>query len=502
MIKAHIYSRLTTVLTPLINLLPLLAAIMLAAQIRYWELNANSISHYLTINGQLIIECLPFFISLAIALKQPIIKASLCWAVGFIAYPIILYVMNEHELFNQWSYLDPQGWLLCTISSACWLVIDKTNRHTEVLTRYWLQTLLSLDSLVLIALIIWASLFAGVLNSHVDPMLNQPFNFILDLYLIVAQFSQFFSYFWQMIIIGLLIYLVYWVNRYLLIRQLLTHHGVVAFLFASTMTLLLLTPALIWLILQLPINQLPEHVSNLTPSGNNDIFSPQNYQFSTLFIAISTPIILAFERQAQHAQLIEITQQQTQTELKLLQQQINPHFLFNTLNNLYALTLTKSESAPELVIQLANLLRYSVYFGDKPMVNLAKEIGYLQNFITLQAIRSGEKCEFITAWPTNAEQFTIPPLLLINLLENAIKHGVEPARNPVKVSFKLSIEQNTLTVYCKNPLHSDQPTAQGGFGLRNLNKRLTLLFPKKHRLIHHQDNNEWFSTLTLELNRC
>ena len=113
--------------------------------------------------------------------------------------------------------------------------------------------------------------------------------------------------------------------------------------------------SLLWPHVSFPINDLPQDIANLTPSGNQNIFAKYNYQFMFFFLIITTPIILAFERQQQQSKLNEIAKQQTKTELKLLQQQVNPHFLFNTLNNLYALTLTKSEHAPQLVMHLADL---------------------------------------------------------------------------------------------------------------------------------------------------
>ena len=164
------------------------------------------------------------------------------------------------------------------------------------------------------------------------------------------------------------------------------------------------------------------------------------------FLSVSTPIILAFERQQQHNKLNVIAKQQTETELTLLQQQINPHFLFNTLNNLYALTLTKSDNAPQLVMQLANLLRYTVYEGQKQQVFLTQEINYLKDFIELQQIRSGDKCQFNLVWPSNPGKLKIAPLLLIIILENAIKHGVEPTSQQTEISFELSVSSNTLTL--------------------------------------------------------
>ncbi|CAM4252705.1 sensor histidine kinase [Pseudoalteromonas ostreae] len=340
---------------------------------------------------------------------------------------------------------------------------------------------------------------AGVLNTHEEPLLNQPFDLIFDPSKVVPQFGQFITYFWQLGVYTAIVYGLYLFNRYFLIRHLLAVHGVFLFVAVCVIVMLVLTPLLIAAVLSLPINDLPHGVANLTPSGDQNIFSKFNYQFMLLFLVISTPIILAFERQQQHSKLNEVAKQQTQTELKLLQQQVNPHFLFNTLNNLYALTLTKSEQAPQLVLHLADLLRYTVYEGQKSSMPLAKELDYLKNFIELQKIRSANKCKFNLVWPYNFDDLTITPLLLIIIVENAIKHGVEPASDKTHVSIEITINNNILTLYCTNPIPARVVKKEQGMGLVNLQKRLQLLYPNKHSLITREQDAMWQTILTLEL---
>src|SRR5690606_22893801 len=122
----------------------------------------------------------------------------------------------------------------------------------------------------------------------------------------------------------------------------------------------------------------------------------------------------------------------------------------NTLNNLYALTLAGSAQAPTLVLQLANLLRYTVYEGQNARVSLAQEIHYLQDFLALQTIRSGDKCQLDVVWPTQAEQWQIAPLLLITVLENAVKHGVEPSQLRCSIELSISVENGWLRMRCVN----------------------------------------------------
>lgn len=483
--------------------LPLLAAIMLEAMIRFSTLRLSAGSDYLLINLQLFFACIPFFIAHYFASKQTLFKALLNWLCGFIAYPLVILILNaQFPAYSNWQYLELQSWLLCTLASGIWLINRRMKSTRTTQYSLWFKRMFSLNGVVLIILTCWSVMTAGVLNTHIEPMLNQPFELVIDIGKTFLQLPNFLGYLWQLLVFSALLFSVYMLNRYALIRKVLTQHGVIAFMLATLIALTVLTPLLSYLALQLPINTLPDGIQNFTPGGDSNIFNPHNYRFVFLLLAISTPLILAFERQQQDAKMTEIAQQQMQTELKLLQQQINPHFLFNTLNNLYALTLTKSDDAPELVLQLANLLRYNVYEGQKKSVNLSMEIEYLQNFIALQAIRSGGKCVFITQWPTSSEQYEIAPLLLIILLENAIKHGVEPTMQASTVELNIQLDGTRLVVYCKNPIHKSNNEQPGGVGLENFQRRLTLLYPNKHIIETIQDGHTWQTTLTLQLQSC
>lgn len=482
-----------------IALLPLLAAILLEAHIRFLSLRLSSTPLYLQINLQLLLVCLPFLIAHVIAFKHSPRQAIMSWLLGFIAYPILIYALGVLlPQFAHWHYLAPQGWALCTAASLTWLISQRVVTQPSLNSKR-LSSLISLDNVVLLTLLGWCFLMAGVLNTHEDPLLNQPFDLIFDPSKVVSQFGQFITYFWQLGVYIAIVYGLYLFNRYFLIRHLLAVHGVFLFVAVCVIVMLVLTPLLIAAVLSLPINDLPHGVANLTPSGDQNIFSKFNYQFMLLFLVISTPIILAFERQQQHSKLNEVAKQQTQTELKLLQQQVNPHFLFNTLNNLYALTLTKSEQAPQLVLHLADLLRYTVYEGQKSSVPLEKELDYLKNFIELQKIRSANKCKFNLVWPHNCDDLKITPLLLIIIVENAIKHGVEPASDKTHVSIEITINENVLTLYCTNPIPARVVKKEQGMGLVNLQKRLQLLYPNKHSLITREQDAMWQTILTLEL---
>ena len=250
----------------------------------------------------------------------------------------------------------------------------------------------------------------------------------------------------------------------------------------------------------MPIN-VPEQT--LLPSEDHNPFAPMNYQVVFWILVFSTPVILAFERQQQGKVLAQAASERTQTELQLLQQQINPHFLFNTLNNLYALTLEKSDKAPEMVLKLSELLRYTTYEGQKEQVPLVQELEYLKNYIELQNLRFAEQFELQFDFPADQKSWTIPPLLLIILVENAFKHGVEKVEGKSELSINIRIDDQKLTMDCTNTLPSNYCVNDGGLGLANLKRRLFLLQPKSAQLSTKiVGGNRWQSHLELELTKC
>ncbi len=486
----------------LIALLPVFAAILLEGHTRYLSLRLDSPALYLKINLQLLLECLPFLIAHLLTFKGTYKSPTLVWLTGFTLYPLSIYTLAlVSSTYAQWQYLSVQCWILCSLASLLWLVSQRNKTNKNSLIARWFISFISLDNVVLMILICWAFLFAGILNSHQDPLLNQPFELIFDVGKFFSELNQFLFYFLQLGVYAVIIYSLYLINRYVLIRHLLANYGVFTFVASCLIFMATLTPLLIALVLTLPINDLPQDIANLTPSGNQNIFAKYNYQFMFFFLIITTPIILAFERQQQQSKLNEIAKQQTKTELKLLQQQVNPHFLFNTLNNLYALTLTKSEHAPQLVMHLADLLRYTVYEGQKPVVLLEKELAYLKSFIELQKIRSANKYLFNLTWPDRVDDLHIAPLLLIIIVENAIKHGVEPASDSTKVTLAITINDTVLTLFCENSISTQTEKSHPGMGLCNLQKRLELLYPNKHTLTAKKHATHWQTTLTLELSK-
>nr|WP_232371352.1 histidine kinase [Pseudomarimonas arenosa] len=185
----------------------------------------------------------------------------------------------------------------------------------------------------------------------------------------------------------------------------------------------------------------------------------------------------------------------------MLKTQINPHFLFNTLNNLYGLTKEHSPAAPELILRLSALLRHSVYQGARQRVALDDEISYLKDYIALQQIRYAKQVQVRFEIEQDRDDYAIAPLLLIVLLENAYKHGVEPQPGEAELNLNLSVLNGQLSFELENnydPTKVIDPVASG-MGLRNLSRRLELEYPNRHRLEHGVLGQRYRTSLQLGL---
>ncbi|MGK0427863.1 MAG: hypothetical protein ACJAUR_001979 [Ulvibacter sp.] len=186
----------------------------------------------------------------------------------------------------------------------------------------------------------------------------------------------------------------------------------------------------------------------------------------------------------------------SKTELSLLRTQINPHFFFNTLNNLYALTVKNSEQAPDVILKLSDMMRYTIYEGEKELVRVVDEIEYLNNYIELHKIRYKKSVE-ITFNHDIDPSTTIAPLLYIILLENAFKHGIETLTENAFIHINLFEDDDFINFEIENNFDPKEVSESNGIGLRNLRRRLSLLYNKKHELIADKSNNIYKATLKI-----
>ncbi len=227
----------------------------------------------------------------------------------------------------------------------------------------------------------------------------------------------------------------------------------------------------------------------LDPSSFDAVFLVVGLYFIILAFISFDQVKRAFKMQKINADLetnrLEMGLKLKEAELKLLRSQIHPHFLFNTLNNLYGLTLEKSDLAPELVLKLSNLMDYMLYKCNKSSVNLKQELEYLSNYVEIERIRYDDKIKFEFLIEGQSEQLQIAPMLLLAFFENAFKHGVSKSISNPFVQIHIQIEEHTLKLNLTNSKNESDQKKENytkGIGLKNVKKRLQLLYPNKHNL--------------------
>ena len=200
----------------------------------------------------------------------------------------------------------------------------------------------------------------------------------------------------------------------------------------------------------------------------------------------------------------ELQTQTMQSELKFLKSQINPHFLFNTLNSLYALTLKKSDSAPEIVIKLSEMMRYMLYECNERRVPLRKEVQYIQNYLDLERLRQGQHAEIEFELNGLIKEQQIAPLMFTPFLENSFKHGLNNQLTEGFVRIKLDVEDHKVQLLIENSKAPTKPVQNhnkpsGGIGLVNVRRRLNLIYPQQYDLKVDDQPNVYKVNLELDL---
>ena len=184
-------------------------------------------------------------------------------------------------------------------------------------------------------------------------------------------------------------------------------------------------------------------------------------------------------------------------ELALLKSQMNPHFFFNTLNNLHALTLEQAKEAPDVIVKLSDMMRYTIYEGKKDWVRVSEEVAYLQNYIELHEIRQHQKVN-ITFAEDVSPSVMVSPLLFIPLLENAFKHGAERLLTDAFIDIQLTATHEQIYFRIRNNFDPSEVQASNGIGLSNLRRRLELVYPDQHQLNINVEDNMHEATLIIE----
>ena len=178
--------------------------------------------------------------------------------------------------------------------------------------------------------------------------------------------------------------------------------------------------------------------------------------------------------------------QHTEMELSLLKSQLQPHTFFNTLNNLYSLTIQKSDQAPEVVLKLADLMSYMLYESGTPTVTLEKEILHLENYIAIEKLRFGQRLAVLFEKEGTTDKVEIPPLLLFAFVENSFKHGLQQTVGTGRIEIALKVDGRYLHFGISNSAGQSAPEGSNaennGIGLKNVTRRLDLLYGSRYTL--------------------
>lgn len=190
-----------------------------------------------------------------------------------------------------------------------------------------------------------------------------------------------------------------------------------------------------------------------------------------------------------------------EAELELLKAQIHPHFLFNTLNNLYSLTLDRSERASDVVLRISDMLDYMLYHCNAPRVPVQGEVKQIENYLALEQLRYGDQVSIEMSCTSPLAGYSIAPMLLIPFVENGFKHGVSQQEGEAWMTVRIGINASTMTFTVANVSTPDGSAGNynEGIGLTNLRKRLDMLYPGKHRLDLVQGRDRFTANLTIQL---
>jgi LytS/YehU family sensor histidine kinase len=226
------------------------------------------------------------------------------------------------------------------------------------------------------------------------------------------------------------------------------------------------------------------------------------YASSSLFMVFLSLGLRVLERQSKiEKRQEELEKAKLNAELTLLKNQISPHFFFNTLNNIYSLIGRNNEDSKDAVIKLSKMMRYVLNESGNDYKLLRDEIEFMNNYIDLMKLRIGAKTRINVNFPSGCKDLMIPHLLFISLIENVFKYGIS-VQEESHIDISLRCEENNLLFKCENgmPESNNGPIfASTGIGLENLKKRLSLLYPGRHKLEIDKAKNKFEVNLIIQL---
>ncbi|SMG29019.1 Histidine kinase [Marivirga sericea] len=292
-------------------------------------------------------------------------------------------------------------------------------------------------------------------------------------------------------------------SLYLLVPKFLNEKKIYIFIF--WLIVLLITMFVLYVALHMYLYEPKyiEYYDDLAKKYAKDSFWERLSYFSVFLsksILFLTPVVLLLMARFYKNQqrLLKLNEQKKTAELVALKHQLNPHFLFNTLNNLYSLAIKKSDETPDVIDKLADILDYMLYRCNDTFVSLQKEIELIDNYLSLEKVRYGNRVQIL--FKNNIQKdIKIAPLLLLTFIENAFKHGVTQELKEASIVININLENNQIIFYIKNskPNASLDIKEENRIGLKNVKNQLELLYPNNYTLDIENSKETYEVTLKL-----
>jgi two-component system, LytTR family, sensor kinase len=219
--------------------------------------------------------------------------------------------------------------------------------------------------------------------------------------------------------------------------------------------------------------------------------------FYLLIILLYYLIIYYHNLQEKARNEIKLSEMVQEAKLDVLKSQMNPHFIFNSLNSVSSLIITSPEKAREMVIKLASFLRYSLDQDSRTITTVGEELQNIENYLAIEKIRFASRLEYIRNIEDKCLQCTLPALILQPLFENAIKHGVYNSTGTITISLKIHKENEFLKIVLKNNFNEQGPLHSGGIGLVNIKNRMILLYRRKDLFSVYKSTDSFEVSLTI-----
>lgn len=247
----------------------------------------------------------------------------------------------------------------------------------------------------------------------------------------------------------------------------------------------------------IPVEHITDDIRQMTAKMN--IRKQTIWFFFLIVTGFSLAIELTFELFRQIISKQEIEAEKNKAELSLYKAQINPHFLFNTLNTLYALVLSGSEKTESAFVKFSGILRYMYSQNESELIPAEDELNYIRQYVDLQKLRLNHHTNVFLSINASSGKILIPPMILITFVENAFKYGTS-SDTDCKIDIKIDINKEKLILETENAVMKKPENKQPGIGISNCRKRLDLLYPERYKLENGENNGIYRVKLEIDIN--